>query len=416
MNENTGRAGPATRAASKLQNSCTMRALIALRRLVAAAVLALLASTAWAIILIGTLLVLMWNFLRRPLKFFSMTPSQEFRRPEVPGMESVFVQTSRIRLHALRNRSADPGRPLLLFLHGFPENAYSWRRQLLYFQDRFTVVALDMRGFGESDAPEGVEQYSVDVLALDVLAVIKACGYQSCVLIGHDWGGMVAWNFAANFPQAVDALVTVCSPHPRAYNEPACFTPGQARRSSYFLLFVTLYLPEWYLSHSGGREIRKMMLSAPMGVRNRGAVTEEDVLFYVDALLRPGRLTAGLNYYRSAMFMRSARAKRFVERTTAVTTDASDRSDATGAARDGASVEAPVGWSGPTLQLYAEDDGAFECGMFENCTIVRESWAEKCLSVVKLECCSHWAQQDQPGRVNEEIERFVNTLHLIVLA
>ena len=304
----------------------------------------------------------------------------------------------------------------MLFLHGFPENAYSWRRQLLYFQDRFTVVALDMRGFGESDAPEGVEQYSVDVLALDVLAVIKACGYQSCVLIGHDWGGMVAWNFAANFPQAVDALVTVCSPHPRAYNEPACFTPGQARRSSYFLLFVTLYLPEWYLSHSGGREIRKMMLSAPMGVRNRGAVTEEDVLFYVDALLRPGRLTAGLNYYRSAMFMRSARAKRFVERTTAVTTDASDRSDATGAARDGASVEAPVGWSGPTLQLYAEDDGAFECGMFENCTIVRESWAEKCLSVVKLECCSHWAQQDQPGRVNEEIERFVNTLHLIVLA
>ena len=114
-------------------------------------------------------------------------------------MESVFVQTSRIRLHALRNRTADPARPLLLFLHGFPENAYSWRRQLLYFQDRFTVVALDMRGFGESDAPEGREHYSVDLLALDVLAVIKACGYESCVLIGHDWGGMVAWNVAANY-------------------------------------------------------------------------------------------------------------------------------------------------------------------------------------------------------------------------
>ncbi len=365
-----------------------MRVLGALRRLVAATVLALVAATAWVIILVSTLLVLGWNFLRQPLTFVSMQPSQEFRRPEVPGMESVFVQTSRIRLHALRNRTADPARPLLLFLHGFPENAYSWRRQLLYFQDRFTVVALDMRGFGESDAPEGREHYSVDLLALDVLAVIRACGYESCVLIGHDWGGMVAWNVAANFPQAVDAIVTVCSPHPRAYKDPACFTPAQAQRSSYFLLFATSYLPELYLSHSRGHEIRNMMLSAPMGVRNRAAVTEDDVLFFVDALLRPGRLTAGLNYYRSAMFMPSARAKKFVDRATA------------------------VGWSGPTLQLYADGDGAFECGMFENCSVTGENWAKKHMTVVKIEDCSHWAQQDQPGRVCQEIERFVNTFNV----
>lgn len=381
-----------------------MRVLIALRKLLAAAVLVPVAATAWAIILVGALLVLVWNFLRQPLDFFSMRPSQEFSRPEVPGMESVFVQTSRVRLHALRNKTADPARPLMLFLHGFPENAYSWRRQLLYFQDRFTVVALDMRGFGESDAPKGLEHYSVDLLAMDVLAVIKACGYQSCVLIGHDWGGMVAWNFAANFPQAVDALVTVCSPHPRAYNEPACFTPGQARRSSYFLLFATSHLPELYLSHSKGREIRKMMLSPPMGVRNVAAVTEDDVLFYVDALLRPGRLTAGLNYYRSAMFMSSARAKKFVERVTASTDTSTDAS------------KGVAGWSGPTLQLYADSDGAFERGMFENCSVAGENWAKKHMSRILLEGCSHWAQQDQAGRVNEEIKRFVDALHLIALA
>ena len=380
----------------KIRERRTMRLLFVLKDLVGALVLALLAALAWAVVLISTLIVLVWNFLCQPLEFFSTRPSNEFHRPHVPGMSSIFVQTSRIRLHALRNTNADPTKPLMLFLHGFPESSYSWRNQLLYFQHRFTVVALDMRGFGDSDAPQRPEEYSVDLVALDVLAVIKACGYESCVLVGHDWGGMVAWNFAANFSRAVDALVTVCSPHPRAYQEPACFTPTQALRSSYFLLFATSYLPELYLSYSRGREIRKMMLSAPMGVKNRDAITNDDVIFYIGALLRPGRLTAGLNYYRNAIFPPSVRAKRFVERTTATVAEA-----------DHMGTKNPTGWSGPTLQIYADCDRAFDCGMFENCSILCDE-SNKCVSIVKLEGCSHWAQQDQPGRVNEEIERFVD--------
>lgn len=202
----------------------------------------------------------------------------------------------------------------MLFLHGFPENSYSWRNQLQYFKDKYTVVALDMRGFGESEAPCGVLQYSIDELCLDVVATVKACGYSTCVLVGHDWGGMVAWNVAANFPNMVTGLITICSPHPRAYSEKRCFTLAQAYRSSYFLLFATPFLPELYLRHSNGEEIRKLFLSSPMGMVSPHMLTEEETQFYVDTLLRPHRLSTSLNYYRNAMFMPSKRALTFVER------------------------------------------------------------------------------------------------------
>lgn len=202
----------------------------------------------------------------------------------------------------------------MLFLHGFPENSYSWRNQLKYFRDTYTVVALDMRGFGDSDAPQKMSEYSMDTLCLDVVATINACGYESCILVGHDWGGMVAWNVSANFPKMITGLVTVCSPHPRAYREKQCFTLAQAVRSSYFMLFATPWLPEVYLRHSQGKEIRKMMLAAPMGIVSTEALTEHEVEYYVNALLRPNRLTAGLNYYRNAMLLSSERAMTFIER------------------------------------------------------------------------------------------------------
>jgi pimeloyl-ACP methyl ester carboxylesterase len=352
-----------------------------------------LAAVAWTVVTLASVAILVVKFARRPWSFFSMKPSGAFERPHIPGMESIHVETTRVRLHALRSTDASSTKPLMLFLHGFPENAYSWRHQMVHFREHYTVVALDMRGFGESDAPEHSRSYSMDVLCLDVVAVIKACGFESCILIGHDWGGMVAWNVASNFPTAVDALITVCSPHPRAYNEGACFTPAQALRSSYFLLFATLMLPEMYLSHSRGHEIRRMMLSAPMGVVNKDALTTDDVRFYVDALLRPGRLTSGLNYYRNAMFTSCARARKFVDRTTSAR---------------------PVQ---PTLQLYAASDGAFECSMFENCSISSRDGA--CLvETVKMDGCSHWAQQDCPALVNREIQRFLDLQHskLIVSA
>lgn len=103
------------------------------------------------------------------------------------------------RLHALRNTNHASWKPLMLFLHGFPENSYSWRNQLKYFRDTYTVVALDMRGFGDSDAPQKMSEYSMDTLCLDVVATINACGYESCILVGHDWGACLHGMFLQTF-------------------------------------------------------------------------------------------------------------------------------------------------------------------------------------------------------------------------
>lgn len=338
---------------------------------------------AWAAIVVATLIVLVKDLVCNPIRFWSMRSPRAHEMPQIPGMESIYVQTSRVRLHALRNINHDPRSPLILFLHGFPENSFSWRYQLAHFQETHTVVALDMRGFGSSDAPTGAQNYSMDLLCLDVCAVVRACGFETCVLVGHDWGGMVAWNVAANFPRMVTGLITLCSPHPRAYNEPACFTPSQARRSSYFLLFATPLLPEIFLAHSEGQKILRMMLAAPMGIITKDAIARDIVRCYVDALLRPGRLTAGLNYYRSSIFLRDERAEKFVEK-----------------------ALSGKGLHTPTMQLYADSDGAFECAMFEECSIASD------VTLQKLENCSHWAQQECPRQVNECLERFIVSIDL----
>src|SRR5882762_7060037 len=87
--------------------------------------------------------------------------------------------------------------PLVVMIHGFPDFWYSWRNQMEGLSDRFQVVAIDQRGYNLSDKPKGVENYDVKLLVGDVLAVIKTLGRDKAVIVGHDWGGMVAWSVAA---------------------------------------------------------------------------------------------------------------------------------------------------------------------------------------------------------------------------
>jgi epoxide hydrolase 4 len=105
--------------------------------------------------------------------------------------------------------------PLVVMIHGFPDYWYTWRQQMEGLADRFQVVAIDQRGYNLSDKPAGVENYDVRLLAGDVLAVIKHLGQQKAIVVGHDWGGVVAWQLAINVPQAVDRLIILNLPHPR---------------------------------------------------------------------------------------------------------------------------------------------------------------------------------------------------------
>jgi pimeloyl-ACP methyl ester carboxylesterase len=202
------------------------------------------------------------------------------------------IEGDGVELHVAR---AGEGPPVIL-LHGFPEHWYSWRRQIAALADAgFSVYAPDMRGYNLSDKPVGRDAYHLRHLVADVAALVRATGRARAHVVGHDWGGIVAWTFAGQHPERLDKLVILNAPHLRIYLEKVR-RPPQMFRSWYVLFFQLPILPERALSAQDFRAVRDMFTHYPA---RRGAFTDEDVKQYIEALARPGALTAGLNYYRA---------------------------------------------------------------------------------------------------------------------
>jgi pimeloyl-ACP methyl ester carboxylesterase len=120
-----------------------------------------------------------------------------------------YADSSGVRIHYAK---AGEG-PLVVFIHGFPDFWYSWHHQMQGLSGEHTVVALDTRGYNESDKPEGAESYDVALLVADVAAVIRQEGREKAIIVGHDWGGAIAWGVAAMMPAMVDKLIIVNLPH-----------------------------------------------------------------------------------------------------------------------------------------------------------------------------------------------------------
>ncbi len=129
--------------------------------------------------------------------------------------------------------------PLIIMIHGFPDFWYTWRDQMEALSDKFQCVAIDQRGYNLSDKPKGVENYDVKYLVGDVAAVIKSLGQSKAIIVGHDWGGMVAWQFALNLPQMTDRLIILNLPHPRGLAHELATDPNQQKASAYARAFQT---------------------------------------------------------------------------------------------------------------------------------------------------------------------------------
>ena len=123
--------------------------------------------------------------------------------------------------------------PLIVMIHGFPDFWYTWRDQMQALSDKFQCVAIDQRGYNLSDKPKGVENYDVRLLVGDVAAVIKSLGRDKAIIVGHDWGGLVAWQFALNLPQMTDRLIILNLPHPRGLMRELAHNPQQQKNSQY---------------------------------------------------------------------------------------------------------------------------------------------------------------------------------------
>ena len=261
--------------------------------------------------------------------------------------------------------------PLMLMLHGFPEFWYSWRHQIPEFAYDCKVVALDLRGYNESDKPKKLEDYKMEQLVEDVKGVIEGLGYESCILVGHDWGGAIAWNFAYAYPDQVDKLIVMNMPHPAKFME-GIKTPQQLLRSWYIFLFQLPWLPEMLLHWNDYQVIESVFAGTAI---DKTAFSPTDIEAYKDAAAKRGALTAMLNYYRN-IFPDLFNYKRQEWGVLNI----------------------------PTLMIWGEDDMA----LGKELTSGTEKFVEN-LQIKYIPNCSHWVQQEQPQLVNQYMHEFLQT-------
>ena len=270
----------------------------------------------------------------------------------------------------LRLHYVEAGRgPLVLLLHGFPEFWYAWRYQIPALASAgFRVLAPDLRGYNESAKPQGIEAYRLACLASDVAGLTAYAGVGRAHVVGHDWGGIVAWWLAMHQPNVVDRLAILNAPHPAAFLR-ELRTPGQLLRSWYTFFFQLPALPELIFRAGNYVLLERMLRRQPL---RPGAFTDEDIQRYKKALSQPGALTAALNYYRAAFRHR--------------------REDTQGIS--------PVG--APTLLIWGERDRYLGVRLTEGL----QGWVSN-LRVERLPQASHWVQSDAPEQVNRLLIEFL---------
>jgi pimeloyl-ACP methyl ester carboxylesterase len=271
------------------------------------------------------------------------------------------VVVGRVRLHCVEAGSG----PLVVLLHGFPEFWYSWRHQLPALAAAgFRALAPDLRGYNLSSKPPGVRSYRIEALIGDVVGLVRHAGAGRAVVVGHDWGGVVAWFLAAFHPEVVERLVILNAPHPAAFSR-QMRALGQVRRSWYMLFFQLPWLPE-ALIRAGDFALLERLL-------RRGGFSPEDVRHYKRALAQPGALTAAINYYRAAF----RRGPRLDPR-----------------------VLQPL--RTPTLVVWGERDPYLGVGLLD----ALEQWVPG-VRIERLSGANHWVQNTAPEKVNRLLLNFL---------
>uniref|UniRef100_UPI00398EF4CC epoxide hydrolase 4-like n=1 Tax=Pristiophorus japonicus TaxID=55135 RepID=UPI00398EF4CC len=287
--------------------------------------------------------------------------------PSLGTHGSLRIQDSGLQFHYVA--AGERNKQLMLLLHGFPEFWYSWRYQLREFKSEYRVVAVDLRGYGDSDSPPNRGDYKLECLLADVRDIIEALGHRSCVLVGHDWGGVLAWNLAICNPELVDRLIIMNAPHPATFQD--YLSLSQLLKSSYIFFFQVPKLPEFHMCMDDFKALKSVFMSKRMGIRNKSSrLTEEELEAYVYCFSQPGALVGPLNYYRNIFSNLPARCRDVMA---------------------------------PTLVIWGDQDEALEVGM----TAHMEQYVQNTFRLKLVPGASHWVQQDQPDVVNKLIWTFL---------
>jgi epoxide hydrolase 4 len=268
--------------------------------------------------------------------------------------------------------------PLILLVHGFPEFWYEWKDQLAEFSRDHRAVALDMRGYNLSSKPAQVADYRARHLVEDLRLIIEHLGGRPCVMVAHDWGGAVAWSFAAAHPDYLRKLVIINAPHPVLFARELRDNPAQQKASAYMNLFRS-EKAERVLSEDGYRRLLAMTVNS---WADNGGTSEEERAAYLAAWSEPGALTGGLNYYRASPLHPAEDAAAMLKL-------------AELNARD---LRVDV----PTLVIWGERDQALLAGNLDG---LERHVAP--LTVHRIPDASHWVVHERPEQVNRIIRGFL---------
>ena len=277
------------------------------------------------------------------------------------------VRHERVRANGLTFHVATcgEGENLALCLHGFPECWFSWRCQLPFLARLgYRVWAPDLRGYGDTDRPRRTRDYAIERLLEDVDGLIAAADPRSTVLVGHDWGALIAWYYAMRRPTALDRLVILNVPHPAVFTR-RLWRPGQLRRSWYVFFFQVPWLPERWLSADGCRRIAGALIASAV---DRSRFPPDVLEVYRRSAARPGALTAMLDYYRALVRGRGLLRQRRLGYPVVET---------------------------PTLMIWGTEDRALGIE-----TTYGTDRHVRDLTLRYLPGVSHWVQQEAPDAVN----------------
>jgi epoxide hydrolase 4 len=283
-------------------------------------------------------------------------------------IEFRFFRVNGIALHVVLAGPAS-GKPLM-FLHGFPEFWFAWRRQIDHFVSLgYRVIIPDQRGYNLSDKPAGIASYSIDLLAKDVVSILDNVAGSKAFVVGHDWGAAVTWHLAARYSGKVSRAAMLSVPHPRVFIKNLIMNPAQLRRSWYMFFFQLPWLPEFIVR----RRDWALLFRVFRDTSRAGIFSHSDLDQYKESWGREGALTAMLNWYRAALLHPS----RF--------------------ALDPEALRVKV----PALLIWGKHD------QFAGEAMARES-LQYCDNgrLEVFESATHWVQHEEPSRVNTLLSQF----------
>lgn len=262
--------------------------------------------------------------------------------------------------------------PLIVLMHGFPEFWYSWRKQIpVLAQAGFKVVAPDMRGYNETDKPEGVANYDIELIQQDMIALVKHLGYEKAVIVGHDWGGGVAWQLGQDHPEIIDKLIILNCPPVAVLFGQLLTNPKQMLKSWYIFMFQIPGLPERRMQNN----LREVLTRGYRGwSHNKDAFIDADIDEYIKAFDRPYGISGPINWYRAAM--RNMKKKQYRNMR-------------------------PVNVD--TLVIWGEDDRA----LGKELTYNFKKYCTKGYDIKYIPNCSHWVQNDAAEQVNEYLLEYL---------